>query len=835
MLANHNSAIISKLAKRGIQGNKRRNMIMVCAVALAAFMMITVLTVGSTFLKSNRQQNIRMSGALYDASLIRPNQKQIKQCRSDDNVKTAGLTLTCAWAEQKGTDSTLKTKFIWCDKTYWNEQRKPALKWIKGTYPKKEDEVMISKASLRECGDADMETGSKFTVSYKDKSGIHSKEFTISGIYEGYGDSYQTYVSEAFYKTTGYNMQDLEGENMLGVMYLQFKHPLWTQGQRDKFEKSLDLQKLQIFLVSSEMEQPLFVLAGIAGIILITVLSGYLLVYNILYLSVSNNVRYYGLLQTVGMTGKQIQSMLFRQMFYLGAAGLLAGTAAGSAVSFFMIPKIVKLLGIRNKESITMTFHPLIYAAAFLLIGVTIYLGSRKPARIAGSISPVEAVGYTNAKSGQSERKTGKRNLLLRMAWQNMRKDKKKTGIVILSLALSTSVFLCVVTMIQSQGARTIASAYMNADMVIENETLIKEDNSAYSQVFDPAFLKEIGKVDGISNMHKAYMEDIIVPWSDGLPDYWMNKFYDRWMNYPYKDAIDEYKSHPEKFYSFAIALDEAEFDYLNKNIGQSVDKADFMDGKVCIVYQNDLDISKKKIVGEKLGFYPRRSGADALKEIKIAAMINDMSLFPAAGMSPMIIVSDRYMKQIVSEPYIQKLTVSYKEEYDINVEAAIKDVIKNVPQRKGMDLSSKIDSMKTIKESQGNMMNFGIGIVIVLAVIGVMNYINTVISNVQNRLRELAVLESIGMTAKQIRQMLLREGLIFAAISLALTSTAGFGLTWFLYQSMNYYRVPFTLPWLPVICGYGLVLLICLSVPLLAYYLLTRNKSVVERIRERE
>ena len=146
--------------------------------------------------------------------------------------------------------------------------------------------------------------------------------------------------------------------------------------------------------------------------------------------------------------------------------------------------------------------------------------------------------------------------------------------------------------------------------------------------------------------------------------------------------------------------------------------------------------------------------------------------------------------------------------------------------------MESKIDLMETIREAQGNMMLVGTGLVFILALIGIMNYINTSISSVQNRLVELSVLESIGMTDRQMKWMLLLEGLLYAAGSLLITMTAGLAVTYGIFQSMNYRGAPFAVPVLPLVCGIAVVFLICMTAPFIAWKKMVKQHSLIERIR---
>ena len=108
---------------------------------------------------------------------------------------------------------------------------------------------------------------------------------------------------------------------------------------------------------------------------------------------------------------------------------------------------------------------------------------------------------------------------------------------------------------------------------------------------------------------------------------------------------------------------------------------------------------------------------------------------------------------------------------------------------------------MENIKESQGRMMEFGVGIVIILALIGIMNYVNTVSSNIQNRLGELAVLESIGMTKKQKRKMFFWEGNWYFLLVEVLVLTVGTGILWlvrlYMEKQAAYFRFQYPAGWL--------------------------------------
>ena len=137
---------------------------------------------------------------------------------------------------------------------------------------------------------------------------------------------------------------------------------------------------------------------------------------------------------------------------------------------------------------------------------------------------------------------------------------------------------------------------------------------------------------------------------------------------------------------------------------------------------------------------------------------------------------------------------------------------------------------MEEAKKAQGNMMEAGIGAALILALIGVMNYINTFVGNIQNRRVEIAVLESIGMTGRQVKKMLLLEGFLYAAGAWGVTAVLGTAMTYMIYQSMNYMDADFMIPLLPVLGMMALSAAVCVSVPAAAYRKIEKE-GIVEYI----
>lgn len=827
MLKNNNKQVISRMASRSIRSNRRRSLLMITAVVLSTFMLFSVLTVGITYFKMEKVQNARLNGGEYDVIMYGLTKEQQGLCENHPDIERTGTVVVCGYVEETEEDKTPDVGFVWADDTYWNEINKPARKWVKGKYPVLENEVMATEDALKACGLEGLSVGDTFTMKYADANGSHTKEFCISGMWDGYGDLKTFYMSKAYLEQSGWSVYDVTAARY----YIDFSPKYMPQKDQDIFTESMCLEKQQALFFLSDYSHGTEILLGVLGIVLITCFCAYLLIYNILYLSVSGNVRYYGLLQTVGMTGKQIYRFMYYQMCRIALTGTLVGLGVGSMISFFLIPTVVKILGIRGTE-VTVQFYPVVFLLTIIVTGLTVYIGSRKPVKMAVSVSPVEALGYRTLASTKSVRKTGKGNIVFRMAKDQFMKDKKKTIVVVLSLTMSLCVFLCLITLLKSQGPRTIVGNYMNLDLIVKNDTLKMEDRKDWTQIIDENMIEKMQHTEGVKELHAVTSTEIMIPWEPDFMDMWMEEFYDMWMRIPYEEERKEYQEHPENFGSFMVGIDETDLGYLNQLLKEPVDTKKFLAGETCIISRNGLDFKDSDLIGKTVTCAEYGKGENA-KSFEIGG-VTDENYYTGAllGTPPTLIVSEQVAKEFVSDPYIYKVGIQYQEEYDEETENILRKLLKDNEHSRDFSFDSKIQELENVEEAQENLMGVGMGVVVILALIGILNYVNTVTGNIQSRQMELAILESIGMTEKQVRRLLVTEGLLFAGCSLFLTATLGTIVTYYLYQSMNYRNVPFEVPILPV-CGMAvIVVFICVIVPLIVQKLIVRKGEIVERIR---
>ena len=279
MLKNSNQAVVKRLAKNNLKSNRRRSFSMVLAIMLSSFLLFSVFTVGATYLKMQRQQNIRLNGAEFDAIMYGISEEQKEILEENPTVEHYGVVMVSGVVAETEADKTPGVGLLYADDTYWKKMMAPARKFVKGHYPVEENEVMVTEDALKKCGFSDKKIGDEITFVYEINEKREAKTFRISGIWDGYGDTDNFYMSKAFC-----DKQKLDAV-YYGRCHISFCKKWMSDEAQQAFIDSMKLKKSQRLFYVYEYGNATEIFLGLAGIALVTVLSAYLLIYNIMYLS----------------------------------------------------------------------------------------------------------------------------------------------------------------------------------------------------------------------------------------------------------------------------------------------------------------------------------------------------------------------------------------------------------------------------------------------------------------------------------------------------------------------------------------------------------------------
>ena len=459
-------------------------------------------------------------------------------------------------------------------------------------------------------------------------------------------------------------------------------------------------------------------------------------------------------------------------MLAVGITGIITGILSGVITSLLLIPYIMKILGI-SLGNVGIHFYPIIPILSILTTGFAFFCGIQTPIRLATGITPVQAIKYrvnNEASHGYKKKRTSQVSIDLywRMAKDQFKKDKKKTIVVILSLATSFIVFYCLTTLIDSQGTRTVYPNYLDADFIIQNNTQTTEDMASLQPAINEKFMSDFENTEGIAEVHTVSGIPVVFPYSvNGFADLWI-KGYSKIKPYlSYSETVLDYRMNPEKYYGMVKGIDEVEFDYLNEALGNTVNKQDFLNGNTAILQYAGFEIPKIWL-GRTVSF----TAENRPLEITISAVSYESYYGASTNFGANLIVSEDYVKTLTEEPYILSLTVKYDQSYNENTENAMKNLLKKSSYSNDLLYISKYDEMKTIQDSQGGMFEIGTVIALLLLLVGMLNYINTMSSSMQNRKLTFSIMESVGMSRKQQIKLLIREGILYAAGSILITFT---------------------------------------------------------------
>ena len=239
---NNNKEVIKKITNRSLKSNKTRNTFAILAIILTTFMISSVFSIGISFAKNYRTMNLRIQGTTATIALPNPTNSQINNLKSTDMFNSIGKEIRVG---KVSLDSLKKnrTKIIikYIDKENYEKQIIPCISDIKGSYPKKENEVMMSKKTLELLGQSSAKIGDKIKVRYKINSKVVDKEFTLSGYYTDYAiieDTGYILVSEKFVKVNNLSLE----KN--GTVYMDVKSKERNNAQ-DILSKEIKLNKNQ--------------------------------------------------------------------------------------------------------------------------------------------------------------------------------------------------------------------------------------------------------------------------------------------------------------------------------------------------------------------------------------------------------------------------------------------------------------------------------------------------------------------------------------------------------------------------------------------------------------
>ncbi len=891
-----NKGCVRRLGFRSMRAARTRNIVAVLAIALTTILFTSLFTIASSINYSFQQENFRQAGGDFHGTIKGLTWEQVEEMRSDPLIQGDFARLFVGMP----VDPPFNKSHV--EVSYLEPAAAPHYfcQPVEGTLPREgTDEAATDTRVLALLG-VEPKVGAKFTISFYLDENTSSRKlvtrtFTLSGWWEydsalvasnvllprsaaeefcaqGSGDPYSMtgkWNLDMMFKSDlqieenilqilenhGYQHDDPQGEN-----YLKIGVNWGYSGAQ--LSNSFDISTLIAIVV----------------LLLLIIFTGYLIIYNVFQISVTNDIRFYGLLKTIGTTGKQLKRIVRQQALLLSLIGIPIGLLMGFVIGNKLTPVIMAQLSYKNAF---VSFNPLIFIGAALFALLTVFLSCARPGRMAAKVSPVEAVRYTE---GGGPKKAGKREKVRKarsgaslpgMAWANLGRSRGKTVVTVISLTLA--VVLATITYTFSTGfdMNKYLAHMADVDFILGDAAYFQTSGgfrtadqavpeSIISDVSARSGVEESGRVyGGVSAMKEFVTED------------WFRQGYGMY-NPP--EVVDEIVARTSRQPSGLLetgvqmyGMEDFPLSLLNVLEGDLAPLSDPSQKAIAAVYLSDDynatqwgsnwarlgDTVTIRHITEMEYFYrdtgeiiedvdaaieggrPWGERAKAYEDIDytVCALVripNSISYrYRVLGCDEFILGAERF-KQDTGTDSVMTYLFNTTDEAEAGMESFLAEYTESVQPL--YDYESRATYVAEFEGFRGMFMTMGGALSFIIGLVGVLNFVNAVLTGILTRKRELAVLQSIGMTGKQLKIMLVYEGLYYTLLALAvsLVMTVCIGPLMGTVLSDVFWFFSYRLTVTPILVILPIFLALGALVPLWTYRSVSK-RTIVERLREAE
>ncbi len=286
------------------------------------------------------------------------------------------------------------------------------------------------------------------------------------------------------------------------------------------------------------------VVAIIVGVLVLILLTGYLIIYNVFQISVAGDIRFYGLLKTIGTTPRQLRRIIRTQALLLSLIGIPIGLLLGWLLGGVLTPVITAQL---NGVTTVVSVSPLLFAGAALFALVTVLISCRRPGRLAGKVSPVEAVRYTEGKAlKQKAKRNGKGVSLLSMAWANLGRSRGKTFLTVLSLTLAVVLLTLTVTFASGFDMDKYVSNFTASDFILADAGQFQTGGDGFNDemAVPEEVIDAVDAQGGITGSGRIYGKT--APALEFVTEEYYRSMWGRWNSQEQLDSMVAFKDRTE-------------------------------------------------------------------------------------------------------------------------------------------------------------------------------------------------------------------------------------------------------------------------------------------------
>lgn len=856
--------MLKTLTRRSFAASRVRNLITILAIALTAVLFTSVTTLGMGAIQSITLTMQMQKGSTSDGDFRNMTAEQFKKLKQADFIKQAGLRMPVGFLSNTNRHNVeldivdeIQAGLTFCLPTH-------------GKMPQAPNEIVASDRALRDLG-LEPEVGAQVTVEFTAHGQQYSLPMVVSGWYEALNDQISIMAAGAAFQQEHPDIfrytYDTD-RDIAGTYFSDFTAAtiVGLQEKMNAFSRQAggDPEDLNApnFLPGTinKMTHPTVdpKTAGMAVVLIaLFIFCGYLLIYNVFDIAVMQEIHRYGLYRTIGMSKYQIKKLINQQALWLSCVGIPIGLVIGFFIGRTALPLVMDVLSTSYKNiAAEVSPSPVIFLGAAVLTAFTVFLSTRKPVKLAATISPLEAFHYVENGTKRTTRKSAPGANIPCLAWSNLGRNKRRSAFIMVSLMLCIVLLNCAGTAANSVDIEKQVAYMIRTDFSVVNTAstngqkgFTRRDHALRQQTMDD--IQAQPGVIGASPVYKNTVEDTNITY--GFDVDWNGQTFVNKNNGLTFGATTGAMNlglgddgHPicNVYGLEEVALARMDIREGETNVHTLYQKMAAGEGLVVGVPIDRTNMTLNKNfdfvdIGETVTVY--KDGQPALELPVLAkAGINgdDQEIgytcngpMETGGDSPFFYLPTEIYKTIYDKPAVYKYSFNVEKAQQENMAAFLQEYMKNIDT--SMDYLSAESSRKNA-EGARTMINFvGSLIGFIFGFAGVLNLTNMIITTVLTRRHEFATMQSIGMTFRQLTNMMMLEGIYYAlgACLMGFFVSAILNLTLIksIVSTIWYFTFQFTL--LPALITSMLLLVLAAIIPIAALKTFNRG-SIVEQLR---
>lgn len=618
--------------------------------------------------------------------------------------------------------------------------------------------------------------------------------------------------------------------------------------ESDRFLKEMENAKYDIykngFLISYECVFPidgtfkaLFTVAAVVALIII--LTSVYCIKNSFNISITEKIRQYGMLASVGATRRQIKSSVKTEAAMLGVVGIPVGTMSGILASLILV-KVVNALS-AGWLNFALSFHtslPALILAVILSIA-TIYFSATGSARRAAKVTPLEAI--RNTKEIKIKSAKLKTPAIIGRIWgiggvisyKNIKRNNKKYRTTVTSIVICSVTFI-VISYFMSMAFSVVGMSYASVDYNIGINMSCKKDLDIeklsellsgiegaedylvgagyYFDVDKPEYTKEYGEYCG-----QLYddSEDVSQMFLITVLD---DKSYDKYASdagiknaaagaiLVNKGTFDVYNEKSSKYVKEEMGLykykagDTIRCGYNVYEDAADDDNAVEGDTESSTDDNTAVEGGTESGTEDNSGYVDEETinnGVRKTVDVTIAGVTDKVpTCYNGYGNTSLLFMNQKGFESLWADGksgnefkpgnaiYSAYVVAENADEYQDTLE---KETAENPEYSQISFYVSNMDKQMRDEKSLFTLLGvFAYGLIVVIALIGITNIINTLSTGMELRSREFATLRSIGMTDKQFAGMVRLESVFISVKALVIGVPLGILISYLLCVMMN-------------------------------------------------